>query len=62
MEFEVDIHDGAYKGGLHSHVPFIGHNTLTVRQKAYNDIHGYCRGSVSARWASFLTCAPPVTF
>ena len=23
MEFEVGIHDGAYKGRLHSHVPFM---------------------------------------
>ena len=39
MEFEVDIHDGAYKGRLHSHVFFIGCKTLTVQQKTYNDIH-----------------------
>ena len=27
IEFEVAIHYGAYKGTLHSHVPFIGHKT-----------------------------------
>ena len=43
MEFEVGIHNGAYKGSLHSHVPFIGRKTLNVQQKTYNDIHGYYR-------------------
>ena len=33
MEFEVGIHDGAHKGRLYSHVPFIGRKTLTVQQK-----------------------------
>ena len=41
MEFEVDIRDGAYEGRLHSHTPFIGRKTLTVRQKTYHDIHWY---------------------
>ena len=46
MEFEVGIHDGAYKGRLHSHIPFIGCKTLTIRQKTKNDIHGYFRARV----------------
>ena len=36
MKFEVGIHDGAFKGTLHSHVPFIGRKTLTVQQKTKN--------------------------
>ena len=43
MAFEVCVHDGAYKGRLHSHVFFIGRKTLTMRQKTYNDVHGYYR-------------------
>ena len=31
MEFEVGIHDGAYKRRLHSLVLLIGRKTLTVR-------------------------------
>ena len=46
MEFEVGIHDGARKGRLHSHVPFIGCKTLTVRQHTSNDIHGHYRARV----------------
>ena len=41
MEFEVGVHDGAYKGRLHSHVPFVGRKTLTMWQKTYMDVHGY---------------------
>ena len=40
MEFEVQRHDGTFKGRLHSHIPFIGRKTLNVRQKTKNDIHG----------------------
>ena len=29
MEFEVGFHDGAYQGGLDSHVPFISRKTLS---------------------------------
>ena len=46
MEFEVGVHDGACTGRLHSHVPFIGHKTVSVRQKTSYDIHGYCRAWV----------------
>ena len=41
MEVEVGKHDDAYKGRSHSHVLFIGRKTLTVRQKTYNNIHGW---------------------
>ena len=51
MEFEVSIHDGAHKGKMHSHVPFIGRKTLTVRQKTYTDIHGYYRASFAFPWS-----------
>ena len=51
MEFEVCIHDGAHKGRLHSHVPFIGCKTLTVWQKTYDDIHGYYRARVEHLFA-----------
>ena len=51
MEFEVGAHDGAYKGRLHSHVPFIGRKTLTMRQKTYNDVHGYYRAWVEHLFA-----------
>ena len=47
----VGIHDGADEGGLHSHVPFIGGKTLTVRQKTYNDIHAYYRARVEHLFA-----------
>ena len=51
MKFEVGIHDGAFQAKLHSHVPFIGRKTLTVRQKTYNDIHGCYRGQVEHLFA-----------
>ena len=51
MEFQVGIHDGACKGRLHSHVPFIGRKTLTVRQKTCNDIHEYYRAQVECLFA-----------
>ena len=50
MKFEVGIHDGAYKGRLHSHLPFIGRQTLTVWQK-YDDIHEYYRARVEHLFA-----------
>ena len=40
-----------YKGRLHSHVPFIGRKTLTMRQKTYNDVHGYYRARVEHLFA-----------
>ena len=43
MEFEVSVHDGAYKGQLHSHVPVVGRKILTIGQKTYHDVHGYYR-------------------
>ena len=48
---KVGAHDGAYKGRLHSHVPFIGRKTLTMRQKTYNDVHGYYRARVEHLFA-----------
>ena len=51
-EFQMGIHGGAYKGRLHSQVPFIGCKTLTVWQKTYTDIHGYCRARVKHLFAS----------
>ena len=46
LEFEVGIHDGANKGRLHCHIPFIGRKILTVRLKTYNDTHGFYRALV----------------
>ena len=66
MEFEVGIHDGAYLGRLHSHVPFIGRKTFTVRQKTYNDIHGYYRAQVEhlfafgLGWSCMIFCSGPM--
>ena len=53
MEFEVGIHDGAHKGRVHSHIPFIGPKTLHVWQKTSydNDIHGYYRVGVEHLFA-----------
>ena len=34
-----------------NYVPFIGRKTLTVRQKTYNDIHGYYRAWVEHQFA-----------
>ena len=45
LEFEVVAHD-VHKERLHSHVPFIAHKTLAVRQKTYNDIYGFYRERV----------------
>ena len=56
MEFEVGVHDGAYKGPLHSHVPFIGRKTLTMRHKTYNDVHGYYRARVEHLFAHLWSC------
>ena len=47
----MGILDGARKGRLHSHVPFIGCKTLTVRQKTYDDIMGYYRARVEHLFA-----------
>ena len=59
-EFEEGIHDGAYKGRLHSHAPFIGYKILIVWQKTYDDVHGYYRARVEhlfARlWSRRLVC------
>ena len=48
---EVGTHDDAYSRRMHSHVPFIGRKTVTVWQKAYNDIHGYYRAWVERLFA-----------
>ena len=40
-KLEVGIHDGAYRGRLHSHILFIDGKTISVRQKTYDDIHGH---------------------
>ena len=63
MEFEVGIHDNAYKKRLHSRVPFIGRKTLTVRQKTYYDIHGYvCKSRAqeycNRTWDGRVTVSP----
>ena len=35
--------DGAYKGHIHTVVPFWGRGKLTYRQQGYNNVHGwYC--------------------
>ena len=34
-DFEVGRHDGAYKGRLHSHTPFIGRKAITKREKEW---------------------------
>ena len=55
ITFEVGLHDGACQGRLHSHIPFIGRKALTVRQKTYNDIHGYYRARVERLFAGLWT-------
>ena len=41
LKSEVGNHDGAYKGHMHSHTPFIGRKVLTKREREYNNVHGY---------------------
>ena len=41
--YECGCHDGAYKGRVHNHCPFIGRKHLTQRQQEYNDVHGNYR-------------------
>ena len=44
--FEVGLHDGAYKGGIHTVDPFNGSWKLADRQEEYNDVHGWYHASV----------------
>ena len=46
FDFEIGAHDGAYKGRLHTVVPYIGRKTLTDDQQEYNDVHGFYRARV----------------
>ena len=50
-DFEVGNHDGAYKGRMHSHTPFIGRKVLTKREREYNNVHGYYRARVEHLFA-----------
>ena len=49
--FQVGNHDGAYKGRMHSHTPFIGRKVLTEREREYNNVHGYYRAHLEHLFA-----------
>ena len=51
FDFEIGAHDGAYKGRLHTAVPYIGRKTLTDDQQEYNDVHGFYRARVEHLFA-----------
>ena len=51
FDFEIGAHDGAYKGRLHTAVPYIGRKTLTDDQQEYNDVHGFYRARVGHLFA-----------
>ena len=46
FDFEVGLHDGAYKGRIHVVIPFVGRGSLTARQESYNSVHGWYRARV----------------
>ena len=46
FDYELGIHDGAYKGRPHSVVPFIGRGSLSARQEEYNSVHSWYRSRV----------------
>ena len=46
FDFEVGLHDGAYKGRIHMVVPFWGRGNLTDRQQQYNDVHSWYHARV----------------
>ena len=46
VNFEVGIHDGAFKGRVGSIIPFVGRGKLCDRQQEYNDVHGWYRARV----------------
>ena len=50
-DFEVGNHDGAYKGRMHSHTPFISRKVLTKREREYTNVHGYYRARVEHLFA-----------
>ena len=47
----MGAHDGAYKGRLHTAVPYIGRKTLSEDQQEYNDVHGFYRARVEHLFA-----------
>ena len=51
LDFEVGLHDGAYKGRIHTVIPFPGRGKLTERQQQYNDVHGWYRARVEHLFA-----------
>ena len=53
---------GADKGRLHSHISFMGRKTPTVRQKTYDDIHGYYKARVEHLFAGLWSWGLCVTF
>ena len=54
MGFGVGIHDGAYKGRLHSHVLFVGRTTSTMWEKTYDNMLG--QSCTSMAFALALYC------
>ena len=44
VNFEVGIHDGAFKGRVGSIIPFVGGGKLSDGQQEYNDVHGVVQG------------------
>ena len=45
------MHDSAYKGRLHTAIPYIGRKTLSDDQQEYNDVHGFYRARVGHLFA-----------
>ena len=53
FNFEIGAHDGAYKGRLHTDVPYIGRKTLSDDQQEYNGIM-MSMGSIVQGWSTSL--------
>ena len=43
FDYETGIHNGAYKGRVHTVIPFVGRKKLSDRQGEYNSIHSSYR-------------------
>ena len=46
FDFELGAHDGAYKGRIHTAVPYISRKKLSDNQQEYNHVHGFYRARV----------------
>ena len=51
FDFEIGAYDGAYKGRLHSAIPYIGRKTLSEDQQECNNVHGCYRARVGHLFA-----------